>query len=65
MQVFHDHQHRLPLRLRREPGQQGLQGLLTLPLGSESQGRVVCWQRQGEQGGEQEHDLWQRQARHG
>ena len=39
MQVFHDHQHRLPPRLRREPGQQGLQGLLALPLGRQGQRR--------------------------
>jgi hypothetical protein len=58
MQVFHDHQHRLPLRFSIEPGQQSLQSLLTLPLGRQGQGGIVRWQRQGEQGSEQGHDLW-------
>ena len=33
MQIFYNHQHWLLPRFRREPGQQGLQGLLALPLG--------------------------------
>jgi hypothetical protein len=41
MQVFHDHQHRLPPRLRSKPGQQGLQSLLALSLGRQGQGGIV------------------------
>ena len=57
MQVFYNYQHWLLPRFRREPGQQGLQGLLALPLGRQGQGGIVRWQRQGEQSGEQGHDL--------
>ena len=49
MQIFPDDQHRLPLRLGQQPGDQGLLGLLLLPLGTQREGGIALWERQGEQ----------------
>ena len=62
MQIFHNHQHWLLPRFRREPGQQGLQGLLALPLGRQGQGGIVAGS--GRRAGRRARArLWQRQAR--
>ena len=60
VQVFDDEEHRLLLGLRQQPGQQGFEGFLLLPLGRQREGRILCRQRQREQRGKQRHHLWQR-----
>ena len=44
MQVFHNEQDRLPLRFRVQPGQEGLQRLLALPLRRQGEGWIGGWQ---------------------
>ena len=48
VQVFDDTQHRVLVRLLPQPGEQGFQRLLMLPLGGEGERRRVRWRRQGE-----------------
>jgi hypothetical protein len=62
VQVFHDKEHRLLGRNAQQDRQEGVQGLLLLLLGRRRQGRIVRWQRQGEQGGKEGHGRSQRQA---
>ena len=48
VQIFDYKQHRLPRCLSQEPGQQGVQGLLPLPLGCQGERGVAFgeWQRE-------------------
>jgi hypothetical protein len=62
VQVFPDREHRRPLRLREQPGNQGLVGFLPLPLGAQVQRWVVCRVWQHQQRGQERHDLCTRQA---
>jgi hypothetical protein len=57
VQIFDDTQHRVRIRLLPQPGEQGFQCLLTLPLGGEGERRIVRWRRQGEQRREQRHQV--------
>jgi hypothetical protein len=55
VQIFQDKQHRLALRLLHDPGEQGCQHVLPLPLRGKGKGLIVCWERQREEGGKQRH----------
>ena len=55
----------LPLRFRVQPGQEGLQRLLALPLRRQGEGCIRDRQREREQRRQQRHGLGQRHTRHG
>jgi hypothetical protein len=59
VQVFHHKQHGLPGRNAQQDGQQGIQELLLLLLGSEGQRGILGRQWEGEQGSKERHGLGQ------
>jgi hypothetical protein len=62
VQVFHHQEHRLLGRNAQEDGQQGVQRVLLLLLGSEGQGGIVGRQGEGEQGSKEGEGLCEREA---
>jgi hypothetical protein len=63
VQVVHNEQDRLSLRLRMQPGQESLQRFLALPLRRQGEGCIGGRQREREQSHQQRHGLGQRQTR--
>jgi hypothetical protein len=62
VEIFHHKEHRLLRRNAQQDGQQRVEGLLLLLLGRHGQAHIVGTQLQGEEGGQEGHDLGQRQA---
>jgi hypothetical protein len=59
VQVFHDEQDRLPLRFRVQPGEEGLQRLLALPLWRQGEGWIGVGQGERQQRRQERHGLGQ------
>src|SRR6266849_1304327 len=63
VQIFYYLQYGLLLRLRHKESQQSLLELLSPPLGSQGEGRIMVRQGKRKQRGEQRHCLQQRKAK--
>src|SRR5206468_12665796 len=65
VQVFHNEQDRLLLRFRIQPGQEGLQRFLALPLRRQGERWIGVGQGERQQRRQQRHGLGQRHTRRG